>query len=184
MIKIETIQRFRLGEVDAFEEILEVESAGLLAYISSFVHSKDAADDIFQESCLKIWTAHKQLRDPLQLRSWMFKIARNTVYDFLRKSNLPVVISVLDTELIENLSDYRKSPYEEAVNAEWRELIRIEIDKMDSLTQEIFTLCYLNNMSFSEISTTLNLPRGTVCSRICRALERIRKSLKAKKINL
>ena len=109
----------------------------------------------------------------------MFQIVRNAIFAHLKKENWRMEIDFFgnwESTNSQNQSS-RLNPQDEYQRKQWLNLINEEVNKLDPQAQEMMAFCYGIGMTFQEISETMNVPRGTVCSKIHRSIETIRKRL-------
>ena len=136
-----------------------------LAY--SWCHEPALADDLVQNTMVKALRNGKQLRDPGAAKAWLIRILSNCWYDYLRsKRNM--------TDIDELGGEYE--PRTEDVN-ERQDIVdhvRQMIAELPEGQRQVITLVDLAGFSYAEIAEILDIPIGTVMSRICRA----RKALK------
>jgi len=136
----------------------------------SWCHNPSLADDLVQETMIKALRKSKQLRDTNAIKGWLSKILANCWYDHLRQSK--------------EMVDLDNLPYDEqsvAPNENDRQdiidRVRTMIAKLPVGQRQVITLVDLAGHSYAEISEILDIPVGTVMSRICRARKSLKKSL-------
>ena len=181
MEDLSTIQKFRLGDEAALESLILHEGGSVMAFIINYVHQKDLAEDLFQESWIKIWNSKETLSNPSRFRSWMFQIVRHTVIDHLRSKNWKMSIAFSGNEEdLQLIAEDIQSQRDIISKKQLLQIIQAELEKLDSQTQELVTLFYINLLTFKEISQTLNIPYSTVCVKIKRAIAEVKKNVKKK----
>lgn len=133
----------------------------------SWCHNPALADDLVQETMVKALRKANQLKNIDAVKGWLSKILANCWYDYLRRTREMVDIDNLPYE------DY---PYETDTNdrQDIVDRVRAMIARLPVGQRQVITLVDLAGFSYAEISEILEIPIGTVMSRICRA----RKSLK------
>lgn len=185
-ISITTIRKFQSGNESAFEEILAVEGPRILSYIKRHMRRNEWAEDIFQEAVIGMWNSRETLREPIAWKSWIYRIARNNIYNFLRAKEWKV-----DIVLVENLSDlpesmhtYSDIPSNKLHRAQVNSIINGEVNELDEDIKEIFLLRFNSHLKLREISEVLNCPIGTINSKLRKGLKRLRKHLEAKDLDL
>ena len=140
---------------------------------------KDFADDVTQETCLKVWKKIPQYKTGSNtFKSWIFTIARNTTIDQLRKKKMPVV-SDFDTKdghnfLAETVKDPETLPEILIEKAENKNLLDGAMQALSIEDKEILTLHYQEEMTFETIGKVLKKPLNTVKSRHRRALAKLK----------
>ena len=157
-----TNKRYICGELEKRRELLY-----RLAY--SWCHNPALADDLVQDAMVKALKNARQLKDAAAIKGWLSKILANCWYDHLRRYRETV--------------DLDKLPYEETSSAgdehEKQDIVsrvRAMIAELPVGQRQVITLVDLAGFSYVEIADILDIPVGTVMSRISRA----RKALKAK----
>jgi RNA polymerase sigma-70 factor (ECF subfamily) len=155
-------KRYFRGELEKRRELLY-----RLAY--SWCHNPALADDLVQDAMVKALKNARQLKDAAAIKGWLSKILANCWYDHLRRTR--------ETVDLDNL------PYEETASSgdehEQQDIVsrvRAMIAELPVGQRQVITLVDLAGFSYAEISHILDIPVGTVMSRISRA----RKALKAK----
>lgn len=138
--------------------------------------SSDEAEDILQESFLKIWKNLNAFDPSLKLSSWIYRIVHNQAISCLRKKKS------FGKNLIRSIdSDFESKMPVEATSELIDELENQEhqihevLHAMPLNYKEVLVLKFLENMSYEEISDILKIPEGTVGTRINRAKKAFRK---------
>jgi len=138
-----------------------------LAY--SWCHKRDLADDLVQETLTKAFKSEKQLKNIEQFDGWAFRILVNTWRNYLSR-----------TKVMENIDDYvfTEEHTPETLHEQYQisSFVHSAIDTLSQGQRQVLTLIDLEGMSYAEVSDILDIPIGTVMSRICRS----RKSLAGK----
>ena len=141
------------GSVKAMEMLVSRWQKRLWRYALNLTGDTEAAWDITQESWLGIIKGLRKLHDPARFRAWAYRITTNKSIDWIRKSNAVKRISIDD---IEEQQTSRKR------DASVKELL----EKLDINKKVILSLYYFEQLSVSEISVALKIPKGTVKSRL------------------
>ena len=180
------VARYLEGDVAAFEELLRRYERGLFSYLCSMVRSREEAEDLLQETFLRVIAALPRYRARGKFRAWIFKIARNLVHDRARKlmvTGVPVRLESANRDEIElgdtvfNMSCGEPSPRDVAMIHEKRDWIDSAIQKLPAAQKEVFTLREYAGMPFREIATVQRSPIGTVLARMHYALKKLRTEL-------
>jgi len=168
--------RCQLGEVAGFEELVARWHDPLWQYIRRMADQNDLADELIQETWLRVLRGIPNLREPARLVPWMFGIARNLLMDRLRQK-------YRQEALLENALDDLKSTADEEHVYERRDELANVLDKLEKLPRpqcELLTLYYLNELSIEQIGQVLEIPNGTVKSRLFHARRVLKDSLLTK----
>lgn len=163
------VVRCQLGEREAFEELIDRWHPPLWKYLRRVIGEDDLAADAQQEVWLRAIRGIHRLRDGARLRAWLFGIAHHVVMDLWRRRYaLPLVVDV-ETE---GIAAVEPDGLEEEIETMHRELARLPV-----IEREVLTLFYLRELSIAQIAEALNVPSGTVKSRLFRARQLLRAEL-------
>ena len=162
--------RCQLGERSAFDELTERWHPPLWKYVRRLAGEDDAAKDVAQDVWLRVLRGIGRLRDGSRLRPWLFGIARRALMDRLRHQYAAPFSS--DIDVAELAADPTADSLEEEVGAMEHELARLPATE-----REVLTLFYLRELSLAEVAEVLEVPVGTVKSRLFRARRLLRRGL-------
>jgi len=133
----------------------------------SWCQDRTLADDLVQETMTKAWKNIKGLRKPQSLDSWLFNILANCWRDHLRKQR---TLEDVDDEAI--LAEFATES--EMERNELIERVRLAVSELPIPQREVIALIDLEGFSYKEVSQILDIPQGTVTSRVTRAREALR----------
>ena len=162
------------GDRAAFERIFAFFAPRVKGYLLKIGASNELAEDLAQETLLKVWRKAK-LFDPSKASAstWIFTIARNLRIDAARRAARPK-----PDEEDPSLKPSAEPLADEVVEREERDAtIRRAFTILPEKQREVVMLHFIDDAPHSEISERLNLPLGTVKSRLRLAFQRIRKEL-------
>jgi RNA polymerase sigma-70 factor, ECF subfamily len=176
----ELILAYRDGQRSAYEDLVNRHLKSVYFYCVRMV-GKEEANDMAQEVFIKVWKKQNKYNAEKNFKIWLFRIARNTCLDYLRKKQ-PIIFSQLKKEdddqyPEEVLLDERESVEEKIFSKEQKELLGEALAKLPAPTQEVFELYYRGELNFKEIAETLNLSINTVKSRHRRGIMELKKIL-------
>jgi RNA polymerase sigma factor (sigma-70 family) len=164
------VVRCQLGERQAFDELIARYHEPIWQYVRRVVGDDDAAKEVNQDLWLRVLRGIARLRDGARLRAWLFGIARRALMDRLRERYAkPVEVSMDEVEVPAG-SD--SNDREDQLHTVERELARLPI-----IEREILTLFYLKELSLADVAQVLEVPVGTVKSRLFRARQMLRREL-------
>ncbi|MDR2814541.1 MAG: sigma-70 family RNA polymerase sigma factor [Prevotellaceae bacterium] len=178
------IKQFVNGDATAFELLLTRYRKKIYTYIYLSVKRKDIADDIFQETFIKVIRSLKdgKYAESGKFAPWVVRIAHNLIIDYFRKLrqnnecyNNTDGLSIMGDEF----SDLNAE--ERAVKLQIRKDVRQLLDFLPSEQREIVLMRYYMNMSFKEISEQLNININTALGRMRYAIINMRKMVEASK---
>lgn len=136
----------------------------------SWCHNTSLADDLVQETMLKALKNADSLRDQSTLDTWMYRILSNVWHDYLRIQGRSVELyDVSDDRIPEHHDSYQRSQIIDRV--------RSSIAKLPMTLREVVTLADFAGFSYAEISEILDIPIGTVMSRLYRARQHLKEQL-------
>ena len=152
------VLRCQIGDKDAFAELIERYQAPLRYFISRLSANPETAEDIFQDTWLTVIRRIYSLKKTEAFSTWLYRIARNKVYQQLRRKKM---LSKLDENIAvpNNTENDVFSPEDAAkVHRCLKELL--------PEYREVLMLRFLEQMSYEQISQVINCRLGTVKSRI------------------
>ena len=146
--------------------------------LSSHPGATTLASDVAQEVMLKIWKkAHQYNPAVASVNTWVFTLARNARIDYLRKNGKHR--SDIDPELIYNeLIDENADPFTAAQQRRDEAEVRSAMAELPEDQQQVLAKVYMEGKSHSEVAKDLNLPLGTVKSRVRLALKKMAPGIK------
>lgn len=131
------------------------------------------ADELAQEVMIKVWNkAASYNADKANTNTWIFTLARNSRIDYLRR-NGRFATNIDSTDLFDNIVDTSPSPFQAAQTQTVQKNIRQGLDQLPNEQAEILRKVYLQGRSHQQASDELNLPLGTVKSRVRLALKKM-----------
>jgi RNA polymerase sigma factor (sigma-70 family) len=130
------------------------------------VRNDQDAEDIVQESFMKAFTAADEFRGQ-DTRVWLFTIVRNTTFNLLRRRRSERTVS-WEEELAEPV-DKAANPESALIDRSRRERIREAVAELPDDHREALILREFEGLSYKEIAAIINIPIGTVMSRLSRA---------------
>ena len=159
---------------EAFRAIFDHFAPRLKAYIIGQGSDPQVAEEVVQETMVKIWRKAEQF-DPARAAAstWIFTIARNMRIDHLRKLNRPEP-DMNDPAFVPAPEPL---PSENLSNGQDAKLLHIAIEKLPKKQQDVLRAAYFEEKSHPEIAHALCIPLGTVKSRVRLALKNIRVAL-------
>lgn len=166
---------YREGEVDAMRQLIIRHQDDLLRFLIRLCGDRQMAEDVFQEAFLQVHISADTFDTSRRFKPWLFTIAANKARDMLRKRSrrqevdLAAPIGSSDgggTTLIDLLEIDLPSPAQGITDRERDDLVQRAIDLMPHPLKEILLLAYFNRLSYAQIAEELDIPLGTVKSRL------------------
>jgi RNA polymerase sigma factor (sigma-70 family) len=166
------VDRCRAGDAAAWEALVERYARYVYAIVQAFRLRDHDAEDAFQDVFAKAFEHLDRLRDDAALRPWLAQLTRNTCIDRLRASPRE---EAAGDELEDAAFDEVIGRLDDAL------AVRGALLRLSSDCQEILDRFFARDESYRTIGTELDLPSGTVASRISRCLERLRDEFTGRK---
>ena len=177
------------GNNKAFDELLERTQSSLFAYIMFVVRNEDVANDIFQETFVKVITKLQEGRytDSGKFTFWMTRIAHNVIIDWFRAQKSEKIIDLADDNNLNNLEgeqvqeSFRES---EMVNAQVMNDVKRMMETLPAAQREVVYMRFYQQLSFKEIAEMTGVSINTSLGRMRYALMNLRKMAKEHQIEL
>ena len=171
------IERAKKGDVSAFSELIKRYERYVLNLVYRTLGRAEDAEDIAQETFVKAYLHIKKFKGESKFSTWLSKIAMNLCMDKIRER------SNREENLEEGVwltipQDNYYSPEETVERLEIQEKIKNAVSSLPEDLRMVFILREFEDLSYQEISEILNIPMGTVESRLHRARMRLKSLLK------
>jgi len=177
----ELISRFQDGDVYAFEQIVHRYKDPLVNFIYNYLGNRIDAEDVIQETFLRVFKNKHLYRNIAKFSTWIYTIASNLAKTELRRRRRRRIFSLSQMGYGDkdyDVPDTLGSP-ERIVGGKMKgQMIRNEIESLPVKFREVVVLRDIQEFSYEEISKILNIPIGTVKSRVNRGRLRLQKKLK------
>jgi RNA polymerase sigma-70 factor (ECF subfamily) len=166
------VERAQQGDTGAFESLAVASHARLYRVARGILRDDDLADDAVQRALVQIWRRLRQLRDPERFEGWSYRLLVNTCYEEARRSGPRIGADGLD-------------PTPEPIEAD----VFRAVDDRDELERgfrrisvkhrAVIVLHYLLDLPIEQVAEALDIPTGTVNSRLHRAMSLLRAEIEA-----
>ncbi len=161
--------RCRRRDVAAWDELVERWNDRLLYYLRRMIANEHDAANAVQEVWLNAFRNLSSLRDGARLAPWLYTIARRSAMNHFRsKYGSP------ETQTGELLAEEASVEQDEQLTFENAELVHFGLGRLGLPEREVLTLYFLNDLTVGEIATLLEMPAGTVKSRLSKARRDLR----------
>lgn len=171
------VEEYLDGDESAFSGLLNKHLKPVYNFVYRFVNEAQTANDLVQETFLKAWKNIKRFDTGKNFKTWIFTIAKNTTYDYLRKKKTIPFSNFIDEEgnnKLENISE-DEILSDEILN---RKNIAQEMEKkLNEIPEKyriILTMHYKEDFSLQEIAQILGEPYNTIKSRHIRGLKKLK----------
>jgi RNA polymerase sigma-70 factor, ECF subfamily len=170
------------GSLAAFQRIYDAYARRVLNFVYRLLHSADEAEDITQETFVAVYQKLGTLKDDSRFEPWLFRIARNLVYQRFRGGPPPMVsIDEVDEDGLPavRLVDTRKTPDESFQSGELEKVVENVIRDLPGKYREVFVLAAVQKLSYQDIAEIVGRGLGSVKTDIHRARLEVRKRVKS-----
>lgn len=164
----ELFASFVNGNENAFETLVKRYHPMLYGYLVRYTGDPGLAEDIFQESFIKVFDKKHLYCPDRPFKPWLFSIAVNTAKDKFRERRHHA--GFLDSEV----ADTALSPQREASCRELGEMISRAVARLPEIQRQVFILREYEELNYADISTIVERPVNTVKSDMRRALQALR----------
>jgi len=173
----ELVERGRAGDLAATEALYEMFKRPVFGLIYRHAQNQAVAEDLLQDVFLKIFTHLREVRDAGTFPGWVFRIALNTSYSYLRQKKAQGDKLVPLDDLGGNIEDRATEAVEKDLRGPLEQAIRTLAPRLRS----VFVLHDVQGFKHEEIARTLGCAVGTSKSQLFKARIKVREYLRAKK---
>jgi RNA polymerase sigma-70 factor (ECF subfamily) len=168
------IKNYLKGDDKALDLLVKRYLKPIYRFVYGYSQTSQNAEDITQETFLKVWKNIKKYDNKKSFKVWVYTIAKNTALDYLKKKN-PVLFSQFEKQdgkntFIENIKDLADLPDVIAEKKNIKDMLGFAIKSLSENYQSVLTLYYTENMNFREIAETLGESINTIKIRHRRGL--------------
>jgi RNA polymerase sigma-70 factor, ECF subfamily len=177
------IKQVLKGDQSAYSEIVEMYKDQVFQICYRMLGNRHEAEDMAQEAFIRAYVNIQSFNQKKKFSTWLYRIATNLCIDRIRKKKPDYYLDA-EVEGTDGLTMYSQIPHdgklpeEEVVGLELQETIQREILNLPEKYRSVIVLKYIEELSLQEISEILDLPLGTVKTRIHRGREALRKQLR------
>jgi RNA polymerase sigma-70 factor (ECF subfamily) len=177
------LARFQKGQTEAFGVLVARYERELYGYLRRYLGDGTLAEDVFQNTFMQLCVKVSQYEPGRPVKPWLYTIATNQAIDALRRQSRHQAVSLdryhEDTgngevrTLMESLESRTEGPQDLAEGQERRERIRASVDRLPDFLRQVLLLAYYQGLKYREIADILDIPVGTVKSRLHAALVKL-----------
>ena len=174
------VDQAQRGDRNAFGELVRRHYPGVVQVVYRLCGDTGLAEDMTQEAFLRAWLNLPSFRPQSSLRNWLYRIAVNAALDVLRRRKE----ETLEDEEVQMVPDQAMSPESALIEKERVALLQQAMRSLPEAARSVLVLREYGGLSYQEISTVLEVPVGTVMSRLNYARNRLREILKAQMLTM
>jgi len=178
----ELIAQYQLGRAGAFDRLLERHQGPLLGYLVRMTGNRETAEDLFQETFLRVLRALPRYEGRGRWKAWLYRTAGNLCIDHFRRSGRRPSVPLDghpdgEGRLSDVLADGSPAPDRVAGEARFLAALESAMAGLPEKQREVYLLRTVSGLSFREIAEALDCPLGTALGRMHDALARLRAEL-------
>jgi RNA polymerase sigma-70 factor, ECF subfamily len=176
--ELQLISQLKKGDTDAAGALMALHGEALMRYLYSIMGTREAAEDVFQDSWVKVMEKISLFDSNVSCRPWLFRVARNAAYDSLRRKkrwwSLDTGPSLEDGDRPMEIPD----PKDFGRQVVAQETVKRLLESLTPACREVLHLRFFEDQSYEEIAELCHLPLGTVKSRLKRGLDYLAGNMK------
>jgi RNA polymerase sigma-70 factor (ECF subfamily) len=179
----ELLTAFRKGRRELFGALVRRYERELYGYLRRYLGDDHLADDVFQNTFLQVYVKADQYEAGRPVRPWLYTIATNQAVDALRRHGRHPAVSLDQTvretgegevrSLLELLESGAAGPLDQVQGEERKVLVRAGVEQLPDFLRQVVILAYYQGMKYRDIADVLDIPVGTVKSRLHAALVKL-----------
>ncbi len=167
------IDECRVGNLHNFRKLIELSTPMLYSVGFRICGDDDTARDIVQDTMVKVWKKIGSIKSAAAYKTWLYRIAVNTSYDYLRqrRKSAEVRLSESEWQAISRKMSYEPAPALE--NGEIAKLIGVITQNLSPKQKVVFVLCDLEGLSHEQVAEATGLHRRAIRSNLYYARKNI-----------
>ena len=163
----------RRRDPDLLEQLIAKYEYRLFRYLLCLTSNRAVAEDLFQETWMRVLDRGHQYRDGSSFDAWLFSIARHLVIDLQRRKKTETLDDVTES----TMTSPGVSALDEVFRKEREAEVQDALGRLPAIHREVLLLRFQEDLALPEIAAVTELPLSTVKSRLYRALESLRQEM-------
>jgi RNA polymerase sigma-70 factor (ECF subfamily) len=172
--EISLVEQAKLGDRNAFGDLVRLHYPGVVRVVYRLCGDARLSEDMAQEAFLRAWINLSSFQPQSSLRNWFYRIAVNAALDVLRRRPE----ETLEDDTSQMLTDQKISPEAAMIEKENMTQVQQAIQSLPEAARSVLIFREYGELSYQEIANVLDVPVGTVMSRLNYARNRLRVLLK------
>lgn len=176
----ELMQAYQRGESSALETLVRRHADPLLGFLVRMTNDRAAAEDLFQETFLRVHRKADTFQPGRRFKSWLYAIAAHLAIDRGRRLGRAPTLSLdagEEDRLADHLPDPAPGPDAQAAAADRHRAVRAALDHLSPRQRATLQLAYFEGLSYPEVAAALSCTVGTVKTQVSRALHTLARLL-------
>jgi len=178
---VDWVRKAKKGDIASYQKLYDAFARRVLNFIFRMVNSPEEAEDLTQDTFVAVYQKLGALREDDRFEPWLFRIARNFVYQRYRiRSTNTVSVEALDEDgqPVLQIPDARKSPDELFLAEELEDVVEQTISELPEKYREVFVLSAIQRLSYQEIAEIVGRSLPSIKTDIHRARLAVRHRVK------
>lgn len=171
------LEAYREGDETAFPELLRRYKGPLFGYLMRMARNREIAEDLFQETFLRVHEKAHTFRSGAKFKGWVYTIATRIAIDQQRYSKRRPQLQLVENEAPIPSTD--RDPAEETAQSELRETVKSAVDELPPKQRAALVLSYYQGHSYPEVAEIMGCSLSSVKTHMSRALKRLATQLPA-----
>ncbi|GMV89580.1 MAG: DNA-directed RNA polymerase sigma-70 factor [Chthonomonas sp.] len=177
------IERCQKGDRTAFDELIRRHSERAYKYAFRLTGNAEEASDVVGDAFVRVFNAMKNFKGQSAFTTWLYRIITNCFLDLRKKdrskqtTSLDAMLQTPDGEMARQIEDPNRNPYQEAERSSREDRVMHAVDQLAEYQKAMIMMFHVEMLSYEEIAEALDLPIGTVKSRLNRARLSLREIL-------
>lgn len=184
----ELVSHYANGNEECFEVLVFRHKSRLFSYIYHQVRDRELANDIFQDTFVKVihTLKHGCYNEEGKFLPWIMRIAHNLIIDHYRKcAKIPTINnSKSEFDIFSTLNIFDENAEDKIITDQIHQDLRVLVNKLPKVQKEVLQLRHFSDMSFKEIAENTNVSINTALGRMRYAIINLRKMIEEEKIIL
>jgi RNA polymerase sigma-70 factor (ECF subfamily) len=170
---------YQHGHGPALETLVRRYADSLLGFLVRMTGNRAQAEDLFQETFLRVHLKAATFKPAHRFKSWLYAIAAHLAIDQQRKSGRAPAVSIEadDERLMNRLPDPRPTPADEAAREDRKRQVIEALDALPPRQRATMVLAYFEGLSYPEVAAAMHCSVGTVKTQVSRALRALARLL-------
>jgi len=174
VVEGEIVARIADGERQALDTLYQRYAQPLFGYLLTLTADRGLAEEILQDTFVAAWRAAARFEGRASVKTWLFGIARRQAHNSLRRRNL----TLTDDTTLEQAPSDEPEPEEAVLRDADRQALSEAIMRLRPVHREVLLLAFVHELSYAEMANLLDVPLGTIRSRLSNARRLLREILK------
>lgn len=179
----EEAAKLRRGDPNALSAVITRCQHRLFRYLARLVGDPGVADDLFQQTWVRVIENIRRYDARRSFEAWLFSVAHNLAIDHLRRKQ-PASLdeAPADSPALDPPATAQPDPLEQLLAFERGRRVAAAVGQLPAIHREVLALRFEHDLKLEEIAQVTGVPLATVKSRLCRALEGLRRRLRGGEI--